>query len=132
MDELQQWIERKRARRYAYLAQPITLTHIYRFHTGPRYIYGALTLAAQPADTFVFRSLVRWPDDTYDSSVLDGVLDVLVAFDMHPLLGATFVLQAIEWHDVESAAVGYYRAAKEATRQILRLDSDVPNVTWRM
>jgi hypothetical protein len=132
VDYLQQWVERKRVKRYAYLNQPLALRHTYRIHIGPRYIYGALTLAAQPADTFAFISAVTWPEDNYDSYVLDGILDVLVPFDIQPLLGATFVLQAIEWHDVDSAAVGYYRAAKEATRQILRLDTREPNVTWRL
>lgn len=74
-----------------------------------------------------------WPENcNYDTLVLDGILDMLISFDFYPLLGVTFVLQTIGWDNVESVPVGYYYAAKEATRHILWLDETRRNVEWRI
>jgi hypothetical protein len=45
-----------------------------------------------------------------------------------PVLGAQFTLESIEWHEINSVPIGYYYAAKEAARKILRLAESPGNV----
>jgi hypothetical protein len=52
-------------------------------------------------------------------------MDVLVS-DFHPISGVRFTLENIGW-DVDSVPVGYYFAARDATRKILRLDENNRN-----
>lgn len=132
MDDIQLWLARKLSRRYAYLRESVTAKYTYRVHTGPRFIYGEVTLAASPSDTFSFISAVTWPEKCdYGVFVIDGILDVLIPFDLYPLLGVTFVLQTIGWDNIDSAPIGYYYAAKEAARHILRIDEPHQNIEWR-
>ncbi|MCP4538679.1 MAG: hypothetical protein GY832_16210 [Chloroflexi bacterium] len=132
MKYLEQWFSRKTARSYAYLSEPATVKYTHHVHTGPRYIYGEVTLSASPAESFSFVSPVDWPENcNYNDYVLDGILDVLMMVDFMPLLGVAFELETIGWHNVDSVPVGYYFAAKEATRRILRIDEPSRNLAWK-
>ena len=129
-DLLQQWLQRKLTGKLMYLSTPVTVSHTYHVTTGPRYIFGKVTLAASPAETFAFSSEVSWPDRQNDDLVLDGILDVLLSQRHEPILGATFVLTAIGWHDVDSVPIGYYFASREATKRMIQLDDGRHNFSF--
>jgi hypothetical protein len=94
-------------------------------------MFGEVTLSARPARSFAFSSQAIWPEgENCDALVLDGILDVLIPFRLTPVLGGEFVLQAVRWHDVDSAPMGYYWAAKEATNRILHIDGRRWNIEW--
>jgi hypothetical protein len=96
-------------------------------------MYGEVSLSATPAPTFAFKSLVKWPiPENWDSLVLQGVLDVLVSYDLRPVLGVEIVLTEIGWHDVESVPIAYYWAAKEATAKLLEPAGDGWNIDYRI
>lgn len=115
------WLERKLDRHFLVLGTPRTITEKYNRHTGPRFIYGELTLSAIPAPTFGFSSKVTWPsdEDNYDVCVLEGIIDTLLCAGAPYILGATFVLEQIKWHEVDSCGNGYYHAARQATEKII-------------
>lgn len=90
-------------------------------------MFGEVTLSAVPFKTFAFASCVVWPaGGNYEECVLDGILDVLVSSDFHPICGVRFTLEKIEWNE-DSVPVGYYFAARDATRKILRSDENNRN-----
>jgi len=98
------------------------MTSSYRGRNGVRPVFGEVTLSAVPFKTFAFASCVTWPaGGNYEECVLDGIMDVLVSADFHPICGVKFTLENIGWNE-DSVPVGYYFAARDATRKILRLD----------
>ena len=126
--ELQRWMARKFSRRQMHLRELASVTSTFRGHNGSRPVFGEVMLSAAPSKTFSFASCVTWPaGGNYEECVLDGILDVLVASDFHPICGVRFTLENIGWNE-DSVPMGYYFAAREAARKILRLDGDERNV----
>ena len=77
MKQLHDWLERKiRARRFR-LRVPARATEIFRRHTGPRYLFGQVTLSAVLANEFGYLSRVTWPAgeqiQLYEDCVLEGI-----------------------------------------------------------
>ncbi len=113
------------------LRETISATSSFRGHNGARPVFGEVTLSAAPSKTFSFAACVTWPaGGNYEECVLDGILDVLVSADFHPICGVRFTLENIGWNE-DSVPVGYYFAAREATRKILRLDENHKNFESR-
>jgi hypothetical protein len=83
-------------------------------------MYGKVVLSAKPAASFSFRSVASWPNESYENAVLRGILDILLAADFNSVLGVEFVLEEIDWHEVDSCEFGYYQAARMATEGILK------------
>ena len=105
-----------------------SVTSSFRGHNGVRPVFGEVTLSAAPFRTFAFASCVTWPvSGIYEECVLDGIMDVLVSADFHPICGVRFTLEKIGWEQ-DSVPVGYYFAARDAARKILRLDEKDRNV----
>ena len=110
-----------------HLRKMASATSSFHRQVGPRFAFGAVTLSAVPFKTFSFTSCVVWPaGGNYEECVLDGILDILVSSDFHPICSVRFTLDEIGWNE-DSVPVGYYFAAREATRKILRLDEDDRN-----
>ncbi len=125
--EVQRWIARKFSRYPMGLREKTTATSSFRGRNGSRSVYGEVTLSAAPSRTFSFVSCVTWPaGGIYEECVLDGILDILVSADFHPICGVRFTLENIGWNE-DSVPVGYYFAARDAARKILRLDEDNKN-----
>ncbi len=116
-----QWLNRKLSNQYWVLGESRTVSEKYDLNVGPRHIYGEIELTATPTQSFQFTSNATWPsvDSNYELYVLDGILDVLLASNTSFILGATFVLEQIKYHDVYSCANGYYHAARLATEKII-------------
>ena len=109
------------------LREMTSTTFAFHGHNGVRPVFGEVTLSAAPSRTFSFASCVAWPTGgNYEECVIDGIMDVLVSADFHPICGARFTLENIGWNE-DSIPVGYYFAAREATRKILRLDEQNRN-----
>lgn len=101
------------------LKEPMSATSVYKrgaCHT----MYGKVTLSAEPAQSFTFSSEAFWPAESYESAVRRGVVDGLAEAGVSPDFGAAFMLKEIDWHDVDSCESGYYNAAKQATREIMK------------
>jgi hypothetical protein len=119
--EVQRWLARKFSRRQMHLRETISVTSSYRGHNGVRPVFGEVTLSAAPCKTFAFASCVTWPvNGIYEECVLDGIMDVLVSADFHPICGVRFTLENIGW-DKDSVPVGYYFAARDAARKTVML-----------
>ncbi len=116
-----QWLDRKLDRDIFLLREPRSVSEKYLRITGPRCLYGEIVLRAAPSQTFEFKSEVTWPypGDNYDNYVLEGILDTLLSDNLRYVLGASFVLEQIKWHEVDSCAIAYYHAARQATEKIL-------------
>ena len=111
-----------------HLREMASATSSFQMNTGTRSVFGEVTLCAAPFKVFSFASRVVWPaGGNYEECILDGILDVLVSSDFHPICGVKFTLESIGWKEGVSVPVGYYFAAREATRKILRLDESNRN-----
>jgi hypothetical protein len=119
MFDVEQWFKRKMSLGAAPLLGMSTVTYEYDRIVGPRSIYGKVVLAIEPADTFLYKSSARWPEDNYDPWVIDGILDALFSTQHKPLIGARFELKEIDWHPVNSAPIAYYWAARNAVTGVL-------------
>ena len=118
MKELEYWLDWKMSRTFS-LKTPVTATGEYKL-VGCYTPFGRVVLSAKPASSFSFRSVATWPSESYENEVLRGILDILLASDYNPVMGVEFVLEAIEWHEVDSCGQGYYQAARKATEEILK------------
>jgi hypothetical protein len=126
--DVQRWIARKFSRRQMHLREPVSVTASFRGQIGARCGFGQVTLSAAPSRTFSFASRVTWPaSSNYEECILDAILDVLVSSDFHPICGVKFTLEEIGWDEHDSVPAGYYFAARDATRKILRLDEENKN-----
>src|SRR4051794_4666318 len=101
MKQLHDWLERKiRARRFR-LRVPSRATETFRRHTGPRCLFGQVTLSAVPAVEFSYSSRVSWPAreqvQLYEDCVLEGILDVVIVQRNEPVLGIAVTLEEIAW-----------------------------------
>ena len=95
MQQLHDWLERKLRAPLRRLREPMKATEEFRPHTGPRYLFGKVTLSATPAAVFGYTSHVRWPTaeqtQLFEDCVLDGILDVLVIEQTYAVLGVALV-----------------------------------------
>ncbi len=92
-----------------------------------------VVLRGEPADSFGFVSLAKWPyhGDNYDNAVLDGILDELYATGLGKVVAKVeFTLEAIEWHEVDSSAFAFYHAARGAVKEILGSGQSHDNIAW--
>jgi hypothetical protein len=96
-----------------------TVNYEYNRVVGPRSLFAKVSLSISPHDSFAFESKARWPEENYDTWVIDGILDALFGWDHKYPLGARFVLEEVGWHSVYSAPIAYYRAAKIIVRSVL-------------
>jgi len=119
---LQGWIDRKLGRDALTISFGATAESEHSKHAGPRWEYGKVAIQAEPSSDFRFTSKVIWPCahfKMYEEMVLDGVLDVLICRSANPILGVSVTLLEIGWHEVNSAPMFYYFAARTAMQKIL-------------
>jgi hypothetical protein len=94
-------------------------------------LFGQLTLSAVPATEFTYTSRVTWPVgehvQLYEDCVLDGILDILMVQHEPPVLGMAITLEEISWHEVDSCALAYGMAARQAIERILTPERGAPN-----
>jgi hypothetical protein len=88
-------------------------------------------LSAVPASEFSYISRVAWPvaeqvQKIYEDCVLDGILDILMV-KYEPVLGMIVVLEDFTWHEVDSCALAYGMAARQAIERILSPEGRAPN-----
>ena len=121
--EIEQWISRKLSYRQSRLLEATSASFRYRKIAGPKVLFGEVTISASPSDAFSFTSKAKWIDgESCESYVVDGIVETILSTDFYPVLGVNFVLEKFGWHEIESVPIAYYFAAKEATKQILKLD----------
>jgi hypothetical protein len=128
MNIIDDWYKQKINAPCLRLNKAVEIREKYQVHTGGRSIFAEICLSAEPNDTFRFESKVKWPDegheDTYDTMVLHGLLDIFFTYTDTPILGMSIVLKEIGWNDKESCGIGYYRAARIAAEKIIHPAAD--------
>ena len=131
MQHLYNWLERKIRGERRRLLQPARAVSEFRRHTGGRTVFGHVTLSATPATEFSYTSRVTWPAgervQLYEDCVLDGILDVIIVQHTFPVLGLAVTLEEISWHEIDSCALGYGMAARQAIERILSPERGAPN-----
>jgi hypothetical protein len=130
MKQLNEWFERKlRARRYR-LRTNARAMETWSRCTGPRNLFGQVTLSATPADEFSYFSRVSWPDkeqfQMYEDCVLDGILNAILIQRTDPVLGVAVTLEEIAWNEIESCALAYGMAAQQAMNKVLSAGGSEP------
>lgn len=128
---LDDWLSRKHNRPHLTIREARTSHFKYSQWLGSRSHFAVVYLRGEPAQDFTFRSHADWPEPKcdYTIAVLDGILDELLANDLGGVIaGIHFILESIEWHDVDSCEIAYYRAARGAVRDILGRDRYPTNV----
>jgi len=130
MQHLYDWVDRKIRARRRRLRESARATGEFRRHTGGRTLFGKLTLSAVPAMEFTYTSRVTWPVgehvQLYEDCVLDGILDILMV-QHEPILGLVVTLEEISWHEVDSCALAYGMAARQAIERILSPERGASN-----
>ncbi len=101
------------------LKEPISATAVYK-RGACHIMYGKVRISAAPAPSFSFSSEATWPQESCEGAVRRGIADGLAEVGVDAEFGARFVLEEIDWHEVNSCEVGYREAAKQATQEILR------------
>jgi hypothetical protein len=87
----------------------------YSRHMGPRYVHGGVRLRFDSLRPYSFESRAQWPaTDNYEAQIRAVVESVLLE-RCGALDRCQVVLEDIMWHDVDSCAVGFEKAARVAT-----------------
>jgi hypothetical protein len=122
MTVFEEWLSRKLERGGCALRERRTVEKEHSRILGPRSVFAQVVLTGEPNDLFEYRSEAKWPTDgeRCEAAVLDGILDELLADSSGYLVTkGRFTLRAIKFHPVGSCPAACYRAAREATREIL-------------
>jgi hypothetical protein len=133
MTVFEEWLGRKLARRACPIREPRTVEETFAKARGPRGDFAAVRMTREPGATFEYLCEAQWPEDPdrYNSAVVDGLLDELLATDLGPVaLNVRFTLHAIQWHDVDSSPRAFYFAARAAARRIVGREEFPGNVIW--
>jgi hypothetical protein len=133
MEPFEQALHAKLRRPAWRLRAPATVRGEHKRALGGKGEFAVVTLAAVPAESFSFMSVVAWPTrDNYDDAVREAAFDVLLCSGPHNATGIALRLDAIQWHDVDSCAVAFYWAARAAIAELANFDRfGYPrNFTW--
>jgi hypothetical protein len=137
MTAFDDWFQRKKVARAVGIREMREVSFTHKRASGPRGEFGGITLRVEPAEVFSFSSTVTWPADEiaadYNKSVLDGVIDELIARDVEPyvtLLRVTAL--SIEWHHIDFCQRAFYFAARGAIRRGLGLEGGPVNINWQI
>jgi hypothetical protein len=133
-DYLKQWLSRKQERPQLSIHEKRSARFKFTRALGPRGQFAVVYLRGEPATEFSFASVAEWPGPkcVCTLTVLDGVLDKLLALNLGPVPARVqFTLEKIECHDVDSSAVAFYHAARGAVRESLGRDQYPGNIDYR-
>ncbi|HEY8599902.1 MAG TPA: hypothetical protein VIL85_15805 [Thermomicrobiales bacterium] len=95
--------------------------------------FAAVTFDCMPAESLSLTCNAIWPPslDTQYCRLLEqaigyGLIEALLAKTFYPYRGCALTLTAIEWDDVMSSEVAFYRASKGA------MDKLIAEATWHL
>jgi hypothetical protein len=91
-------------------------------HLGPRWEFAKLTIVAEPAERFEIVNEVRMTPELealrFPEWAIYGVLDVLMVAGSAPLTGVRLTLKDAGWNPVDSSAMAFRQAGRDAGRKI--------------
>lgn len=133
MTSFDAWFARKLARPRLTIREAREVAYVHKRGLGGRGEYAGVTMRFESATDFDFASDARWPEneaaEKYVQSVLDGILDELLAQDVGFVVTRLRIrLLAIEWHAIDSSQRAFYFAARGAARRALGFDGGTYNV----
>jgi hypothetical protein len=137
MTAFEDWFRRKTTARTVGIREAREVAFTHKRALGPRGEFGGITLRVEPAESFLFESKAVWPESevaaAYVESVLDGVIDELLARDVEPYVTKLRVtVLSVEWHAIDSCQRAFYFAARGAIRRGLGLEGGPVNIDWRI
>ncbi len=122
-DYITLWAEGLCKRASLPLKAPLRVTGERDQHLGPRYEFAKVTLSALPASTF--EVVDSAPEDVelrrlgYPDWFIFGLLDVLMLGGSGPLHKVKIVLEAAEYHRVDSSPIAFLNAGRVAGQKII-------------
>lgn len=79
-----------------------------------------------PADSLTFTSMARWPSclsrdycTKLESAIGYAILEVLLTASIYPYQGCALTLTEIDWDDVASSEVAFYKATKLGMQELI-------------
>jgi hypothetical protein len=119
MNYIQTYIENKLAKSKLTIEGEHSFQEEFKRVTGPRTIYGSVSITVEPNSKFEFISSADWPVENYEEAVLEAILDVFLTESFEPLLGIKVILNSIQWHNIDSSYLGYYLASKKVAEKVM-------------
>lgn len=135
MNSFDKWFSRKLDRVACTIRESRTVEEKYVKINGSKAEFAWLRLSAEPAASFDFRSLVRWPDqqDKHNLTIVDAIMDELLSTGVGQVVSKVrFTLTDIRWNETDSNRKAFYLAARAAVKKILALDEHPDNVKWEI
>lgn len=113
--------EKETKRTMKFLGQ-CEVTYRFRRHLGPRFEDAGVTVRCMYANDYVFSSSVSWPQENYAHIVERGLRDGFEELGYDLEQGIHITLVNIEYHNIDSSEVAFYRAAKCAAKSFADLN----------
>ena len=128
---LDAWLQRKSSGPFFRLRETKLVEFEYK---GPRFghpsNYAKVRFQCDPGDELRLAARIDWPvglpPDYCDALVMaigNGVVEAAMGQE-YPYRGCTMTLIAISWDDVSSSELAFYRAAKAATEDLVRMRAE--------
>ena len=119
MKYIEEWYQNKIHQEVHRFRGMITIGQEINHITGPRSQYAKVILSAEPADEFIFKTQVVWPQENYETVIRRAIIDVLMG-QPNPAWGIKFILREIGYDEVNSSEYSFYTTARAATIAILK------------
>jgi hypothetical protein len=109
------------------LTKPVRIEAKRKKHLGPTGSYAKVTLYAEPAPEFLVVDLVSADSEVrifgYPSKFIDGLLQVLLSDERHPLTRLRVTLESADYSEIDSTPLAFFEAGRIAGNQLLALQA---------
>ncbi len=132
-DYLKLWTDGLLKRSSLTLKSKITVVGERNQHLGPRWEFAKVQVSVEPASSFEVVDAVPANEELrqlgYPDWAIFGLLDVLVVAESAPLTNVRVTLEKAEHHPVDSSAMAFRQAGRDAGRRILEALKQNPPVS---
>jgi hypothetical protein len=101
-------------------------------HLGPRCEFAKIQVSVEPASGFEVVDLVPVNEELrqlgYPDWAVFGLLDVLMVAESAPITNVRVTLEKAEFHPIDSSAMAFRQAGRDAARRILKALKENPSV----
>ena len=108
-------------------AKPVRMEAKRRKHLGPTTDFAKVNIYVEPASDFSVIDLVSADSGVrkfgYPDQFIDGLLEILVSDEHHPLTRIRVTLEAAEYSEIDSTPRAFFEAGRIAGRQLLELQT---------
>jgi hypothetical protein len=130
-DYLKLWVDGLLKRTSLTLKSRVTVVGERNQHLGPRFEFAKVQVSVEPSASFQVVDAVPANEELrqlgYPDWAIFGLLDVLVVAESAPLTKVRVTLEKAEHHPVDTSAMAFRHAGRDAGRRILEaLKQDPP------